>query len=193
MKKILVGLLTLASVSAFAQKHMVQLGGYENARGAGLDRTLDLYNTSGGSTHNTTYSYALNYAYAITPAWQIGAEFRKYDAELAAKATDEAIEYGIFGIYNLAGRLTDTTYVGAKYLLGNRETRDQAGNKSADDDSMTLAFELGHRFLLGTLWGMQYNWSPNLSLGIIALDPDQGGDASRTELSFNVLKVDVLF
>jgi hypothetical protein len=193
MKKLIIGIITLTSVSAFAQKHMVQLSGYEDGRGAELNRSLDLYNTSGGTTHNTTTSIALNYAYAFTSALQLGAEFRSYNSEMSRKAEDKAMEYGVFGIWNFANRLTDTTYVGLKYLVGTRETRDEDGNKDADDDSMTLQAEVGHRFTLGDLWGMTYNWSPSFTLGMIGVDPQKKGYATRVEFAFNVLKVDVLF
>lgn len=192
MKKILVGFLALASVSAFAQKHMVQLSGYEDARTSSMNRSLDLYNTSGGTAHNTTTSIALNYAYAFTNSFQLGAEYRSFKSEGAAKAETENMRYGIFGIWNFAGRLTDTTYVGLKYTMGDSEVTDATGAKS-EADNMTLSAELGHRFTLGTLWGMTYNWSPSLELGVVGIDPKKGDESSQTEFKLNVLKVDVLF
>lgn len=190
MKKLLVGILALSSVSAFAQNHMVQLSGYEGDR---QDRSLDLYNSNGGSNHSTTSNIALNYAFAINPTWQVGGLFKKYQNEGAGSAKDKSNRYGVFGIWNLNNRLTDTNYLGLKYTMGNQEVKNSAGAKTNDDDTQTLSVEFGHRFLLGKLWDMSYTWSPSAELGVSRVDPDSGSTSSTTEFALNVLKVDVLF
>lgn len=195
MKKLLIGSLALASVSAFAQstmspRHMIQLSGYE---GTQEDRSLDIYSSNGGSSHSTRSNVALNYAFAVTPSWQLGALFKKFQNEGAGKEKLETQTFGVFGIWNLAQRLTDTTFVGLKYQMGNQENKNTLGIKTNDDDTQTISAELGHRFTLGTLWAMNFNWSPSLELGVSRIDPDQGDESSSTEVKLNVLKVDVLF
>lgn len=195
MKKFLLGVLTLTSITAFADdhmKHMIQLSGYEDGRSSDLNRSLDLYNSSGGTDSSTTSSYALNYAYTLTDSLQLGAQFASWNQEGKGEIENKAIEYGIFGIWNFAHRMTDTTYAGLKYLVGSAESRSATGDKS-DADSMTVSVQVGHRFTLGNLWGMNYSWSPNLELGVTGIDPDKGDESSETEVSLNLLKVDVLF
>ncbi len=190
MKKLLLGLMALSSVSAFAQMHMVQLSGYEGSR---QDRSLDLYTSNGGSNHSTVSNIALNYAFAFTPTWQLGALYKKFQEEGAGSAKDNRSTYGIFGLWNLSNRLTDTNYLGLKYQMGNLEVKNSAGAKTNDDDTQTLSAEFGHRFLLGKLYDMSYSWSPSAELGVARIDPDTGDNSSTTEFKLNVLKVDVLF
>ncbi len=193
MKKLLVGFIALTSVSAFASKSMVTLSGFENDRGGEQERSLDLYHSNGGNTHNTERNLALNYAYAIVPAVQLGVDYANYMQEGADKAETKANRWGLFAIYNFAGQLSDTHYVGLKYSMAKTQTDDSAGDETADDKTNAWTLEGGHRFSLGTLWGMNYNWSPSLQVAITNTDPKVGEKASTTEFKLNVLKVDVLF
>jgi hypothetical protein len=194
MKKLLVGLIALTSASAFASKSMITLAGFENDRGGDQERTLDLYHSNGGTTHNTERNIALNYAYAIIPAVQLGVDYGNFMQEGADKEESKANRWGLFAIYNFAGQLSDTHYVGLKYTMAKSET-DDAADGSADTEVKTKTWTLegGHRFSLGTLWGMNYNWSPSLQVAISELDPKDGDESSTTEFRLNVLKVDVLF
>lgn len=194
MKKFVIGLLALTTVSAFAQstapadvRHMVQLSGYE---GDQQQRSVDLYSSNGGSSHNTTTNIAMNYAYAFSSTWQFGGLFKSYNNEGKGSAGSDKTTYGVFGYWNLANRLTDTNYLGLKYEMGNSKTN---GNTSGRNNFQQLSVEFGHRFHLGNLWGMSYNWSPSAELGVARLDPKHGGTSSSTEVRLNVLKVDVLF
>lgn len=187
MKKLLVGLLTLTSLSAFAQRHMVTLEGYEDDRSDNT-RSLDLYRSHGGNSgsgnHENTTSYAFNYAFAITGAWQAGALYRNVEEEVSDTDSET---WGVFGIYNFSHQVTDTHYLALKYEMQENEA---AANKSETD---TWSLEFGHRFTLGTIWSMNYSWSPSLELAFAKTDPKSGDDYGMTTWKLNVLKVDVLF
>jgi hypothetical protein len=198
MKKVLIGLLALVSVSAFAEemtngRSMVTLSGYESARSSSLDRSLDIYHSNGGASHSTTNSIALNYAYAFTDYMQLGASYRNWNNEGQLKAKNRAMTYGIFGIWNFAGRLSNTNYLAVKLNMGSAMTKDTAGTTTTDNKTQTVGFEFGHRFGIGSLWGMNYNWSPSLELSFAKLDPKHGTNSSVTDFRLNILKVDVLF
>ncbi len=196
MKKVLAGLLALVSVSAFAQdgRSMITLSGYESSRSSALDRSLDIYHTNGGSSgHSVTNSIAFNYAYALTDFFQLGATFRTWKHEGTLKSEENAVNYGIFGIYNFAGKLSNTNYLALKLTNGNANVKDNDGVKTTDNKSQVIDFEFGHRFGIGNLWGMNYNWSPSLELAFSRLDPKHGNNSAQTDFRLNILKVDVLF
>lgn len=201
MKKFIAIAAALVSFGAFADhhmenRHMVTISGWEDARSASLNRSIDFNWATGGSTHNTNKSIALNYAYSLTGAWQVGAEYAMYDKEGQAKATEDSTRYGVFAIYNFKGQTHNTNYLGLKYSMLTQETEGTAGNKTQDDEMNTWTLEFGHRFSLGNLWGMNFNWSPSLSVAVSDVDTDNGttkSDYSMTSAQLNVLKVDVLF
>ena len=196
MKKFIAIAAALVSFGAFAQenRHMVTLSGYENDRDATLGRSLDIYHTNGGSDHDTTRSLALNYAYALNGSWQVGVDYAMWDKEGEAKETEESTRYGIFAIYNFAGKLTDTNYLALKYSMLESEGKSTAGAKDEDSESNVWGLEFGHRFSLGNLWGMNFNWSPSLAVAIADNEDNFAKeDSSTTQVTLNVLKVDVLF
>jgi hypothetical protein len=199
MKKFIAIAAALVSFGAFADhhmenRHMVTLSGWENARDNTLARSIDLYHTNGGESHDTTRSIALNYAYAITGAWQVGAEYAMWDKDGSAKATEERSRYGVFAIYNFKGQLHNTNYLGLKYSMSEAEDKNSSGTKSTDSEGTAWTLEFGHRFSLGNLWGMNFNWSPSISAEFSdAEDNLTKKDSSSTEVALNVLKVDVLF
>jgi hypothetical protein len=202
MKKFLAIVVALSSISAFAQRHMVTLSGYENDR---QDRSLDLYNAFGGANgpaaNARTRNIALNYAFAVTNFLQVGALYKNYENTIGGdqSADDQSsTTMGLFVIYNFAHRLTDTNYLGLKYTTQKFKESDVAevGDAGDDDDKLdTWSLEFGHRFSLGTLWNMNFNFSPSVELAFAKFAPAESGrdDSSTTEFRLNVIKFDVLF
>lgn len=200
MKKFIAIAAALVSFGAFADhhmenRHMVTVSGWENARDNTLNRSVDFNWSTGGTSHNTQKSIALNYAYALNGSWQIGGEYAMLDQEGSQKATTEASRWGVFGIYNFKGQLHNTNYLALKYSMYQREEDSAAGAKSTDTETDTWTLEFGHRFSLGTLWGMNYNWSPSISAAVAGTDNNIAPktESSTTTVTLNVLKVDVLF
>lgn len=201
MKKFIAIAAALVSFGAFADhhmenRHMVTLSGWEDAATSDLNRSLDIgYNHTGGASHSTRRNIALNYAYAINGMWQVGGEYAMWNSEGANKASTDSMRYGIFAIYNFKGQLHNTNYLGLKYSMMNKEVEDNTGTTS-DADTTMWTLEFGHRFSLGTLWGMNYNWSPSISVTKSDLEDDKKSpkeDYSSTNVALNVLKVDILF
>lgn len=210
MKKNFVILCLLFSAQAFAQKSMVTLTGFDTGNQA--DRSINFTNSHGGSDNSKERNLNLNYAYAITNAFQIGFDYTNYKKTSGGDIVshgDSYTGYGIKAIYNFSHRLYDTTYVSVGYGILNFDDSDETfdfgnGNgevdfkRDADTDYWT--FELGHRFSLGTIWGMNFNYSPAVSLSfshtdikVKATDVNIKDEESFTNVSLNLVKFDVLF
>lgn len=195
MKTLLAIVVLATSVSAFAQKHMVTLTGYET--GERTDRSLDFAHSNGGNGANkeNESNIALNYAYAVTDAWQVGASYKKYKLETGGEVAtvgDESETIGLQVIYNIAGRLTDTSYVAVHYDMN--ELEDSQGAKDGSETNI-WGLEFGHRFLLGKLAGMDFNYSPSATASVANTDFNASGsdEASTTSVTINFVKFDVLF
>jgi hypothetical protein len=195
MKKFIVAAIALVSMSAFADhtgRHMVTISGWEDTSNV-TSRSLDInYSNSAGVK---TENLALNYAYAFTDAWQVGVNYKKFKKTTqgdVAAAGDDTQSYGIQVIYNFAGQLIDTNYLALHYDMAKSKDS-KASAASNETKSNTWALEFGHRFSLGTLWSMNFNWSPSLTVGVQNTDPDAGSKTSNTYGQLNVLKVDVIF
>jgi hypothetical protein len=193
MKKLLCAVIALASVSAFAQKSMVTLSGYENDR---QDRSLDFTNITGGSSHDNTSNIALNYAYAVTDAVQVGVLYKKFKETSGGDIDTDGDQttMGVQAIYNFAGKLTDTFYAALHYDMLNSKESDT----TPDDDykTNTLGLEYGHRWSLGSLGGLNVSYSPSATLAFsktTAGDDDVTNDESFTSVTLNFVKFDVLF
>lgn len=208
MKKFIALAVALVSLSAVAHnhdhgdyKHMVTLGGYEGDR---TERTLDFYwSSDDAKNEKASQNIALNYAYAITQSWQVGGLYKNYEVTTNDKVIQDNQGYNAFGlfvIYNFAGKLTDTNWLKLGYTMKNFEESDlqedlvtAAGD---DDDKLnTISLEFGHRFSLGHLWSMDFNWSPSIEVSRATNEPAASGsdDVQTTSVALNVLRVDVLF
>ncbi len=191
MKMFLCAIVALASLSAFAdhhQKHMVTLSGYE---GNQTDRSLDFSNSTGSDSLNkntTTSNIALNYAYAVTDSFQVGASYKNFRKEVSGvNDLDSVKSMGLQVIYNFAGQLSDTNYAAVHY--------DTQTVTQSNDKTNTWSAEFGHRFSMGTVWGMNFNYSPSASLAFAKTAPAASGadDSSTTSVSLNFVKFDVVF
>lgn len=205
MKKIIALAVALVSFGALAHdhegehehKHMVSVSGWENDI---QDRSVDLtWASNDKDAEEEVTNYAFNYAYAIAPAWQIGGKFKMYTQELNGNVVgkgDESTTYGVFGIYNFAGRLSNTNYLSVGYDM--TETEDSVAVGKNDTETNTWNVEFGHRFSLGHLWSMDFNWSPSIMLSQSSIE-DEGAPGTKddeydsTVVQLNVLKVDILF
>ncbi len=186
MKLFLCAVVALASLSAFAQKSMVTLSGYET--GTSTDRSLDLASGSGSNPHVYATNIALNYAYSVTDAVQVGAKYKNFREETSGSASAQSSKtLGLQVIYNFAGKLTDTDYAAVHY--------DTKTMTQSNDKTNTWTAEYGHRFSLGNLWGMNFNYSPSASLAFAKTSPAASGsdDSSTTSFTLNFVKFDVLF
>ena len=187
MKMFLVLAVAALSMSAFASKSMVTLSGYEGGNTA--DKSLDFSNLTGNrKPHDVNSNLALNYAYEVVTGVQVGVSYKNLRNEAGGVASaDSQKSVGLQAIYNFAGQLSDTNYVAVHY--------DMKTVVESNDKTNTWSAEFGHRFSMGTVWGMNFNYSPSATLAFAKTSPAASGsdDSSNSSVSVNFVKFDVLF
>jgi hypothetical protein len=192
MKKLLVvAIAALVTTSAFAQKSMVRMYGWDSGSRAS---SFDVSTKSNDADSKTdTTNIAINYAYAITDAFQLGLTYKSYTGEVAGTDVDKTTT-GLSAYYNIDGKVNDTCYVALHYNMtawGEAE-----GTDAAKDDAQTdIVLEYGHRFAVGSAWGLNLAFSPSVmyTMSTFAPDADGSDDVASTALAWNFLKFDVLF
>lgn len=180
MKKLLVAVLALTTVSAFAQKSLVTFGTFGDA---GNSSTFDVSNTTEDANDTSTTNVMVNYTYAINGSWMVGA---KVGNHAEATSANNYTTTGIHAYYNLDGTVNDTCYVGLHYTMKN----------SANDDKATsTSVEYGHRFAVGSWKGFNLAFSPSVAYTMTTTDYDADAtdDLKETSLAWNWIKFDVLF
>lgn len=193
MKKLVaVAAVTLMTGSAFANTHMVRMFGWDQgARTNSFD-----FSTSSDDTaaETSARNIAVNYAYAITGSFQVGATYKNYNRTQNDNVQAGSFQtVGLSGYYNLAGQTIDTTYLALHY---NQTTLsdDITGNTSRDGETQTdIILEAGHRFSVGTGLGFNVNYAPSVLYTMNTATPDGGEDTNTSTLTWNFLKFDVLF
>ncbi|MEX0798169.1 MAG: hypothetical protein WD025_01915 [Bacteriovoracaceae bacterium] len=199
MKKLLlIAIAATLTGSVFAQneKHMIQFYGWDSgSRG----QSVDLSRTSNDADQETNLTnVSLNYAYALTPAFQLGATWRSLQGEFVGADVD-ASTIGLNFFWNLEEKLTDTHVLGLRYWVTNYNEALSAGASedyvaASEDDTITdLAFEYGYRWKIGSGWDSTVTFAPSVAYEISTFQPDSGNDVVTSNLSWNFLKFDLLF
>jgi len=197
MKKFFAIAIASLSFNALADhhvKHMVTLGGYTT--GDAQDRALDFsYSSDDADQKAKSQNIALNYAYAINNQWQVGAFYKNNSTTTdgdVLTAGGSSTTMGLKAIYNFDG-LVNTNYLALSYGIQN--IKDDATSGSQDGDkNTTIGLEFGHRFSIGTIWGMNFNYSPSLTVSQVSFESDNGGEDTKTmAASVDFVKFDVLF
>ena len=181
MKKLLVAVLALTTVSAFAQKSLITFGSFGDAGNSG---TFDVSNSTEDKNDTSTTNVMVNYTYAISDSFMAGVKVGNY-----AQGDTSVANYTTTGVqfyYNLDGTVNDTCYVGLHYTMKDMDT---------DDKTTTTALEYGHRFAVGSWKGFNLAFSPSISYSMATTDYDLASkdDLKETSLSWNWIKFDVLF
>jgi hypothetical protein len=206
MKNLLVALLALSAVSAFADnhaehmhegknlKHMVRFMGFTDA---GASRSFDVsLNSNDADSETNTTNIALNYAYAINNNWQVGATYKSFTGEVAGSDVD-ATTMGLSGYYNWGKSLDSTCYVALHYNVTNiGENGDYNDVTLSEDDTVTdISVEYGHRFHVGHVWGLHLTYAPSVAYTVSTFEPDAAGadEVDTNTLAWNFVKFDVLF
>jgi hypothetical protein len=211
MKKIIFGLVALMSFGAYAQRSMVSLYGFNT--GDTLDRSFQFVNGHGTSDNLKQNDLAFNYAYAITDMFQLGVQYKSHELKTSgdiAEFGDKSSEIGLFAIYNLANRLTNTPYLYIGYSIAKTDDADDLldtdGDGVGDTDYSLEVNEgrwnigFGYRWSMGSLGGMNFNFSPSVDLEFAKFETEASlastklkSDSSTTALAINIVKFDVLF
>ncbi len=198
MKKLLVAILALTTASAFAGNSMIRLDGCFDGTCDALDFQMDSETVEStdadDDTSNTTI--ALNYAMAFGGNWGAGLTYisknKTTDGDVATVG-DKSNTIGLSGYYNIDGAWDDSCFVALHYNIttnDDNDTTDDSGNKQTD-----IVLEYGHRYKLGSLMGMNWNWSPSVTytMGTTAYNNDDADDDKQTDLTLNVANVAVTF
>lgn len=201
MKKLLVvAIAAMVTTSAFAQKSMVRMYGWDaGSRSTSFDFSMsgnDKDVTSATDNKKEEQRIAINYAYALTDAFQLGVTYvndkTAYDGDVAA---DSYTTTGLSFYYNMDKKVNDTCYLGLHYNM-TTYADDVTGASSKDGDKQTdIVLEYGHRFAVGSAWGFDLAFAPSVMYAMSTYAPDADGadDVKSTDLSWNFLKFDVLF
>ncbi len=203
MKKLLVALLALSTVSAFADmhehegkdlKHMVR---FFNFTDSGMSKSFDLsLNSNDADSETNTTNIALNYAYAINNNWQVGVTYKSYTGEVSGSDVD-ATTMGLSGYYNFGKSLDSTSYVALHYNMTEiGETGTYNSVALSEDDTVTdITVEYGHRFHVGHVWGLHLTYAPSIAYTVSTFEPDASGsdEVDTNTLAWNWIKFDVLF
>ncbi|MFT6632447.1 MAG: hypothetical protein ACJAS4_002410 [Bacteriovoracaceae bacterium] len=200
MKKLLVAVLALTTMSAFAgTDNMVRFTNIDNDANT---RSFDVSMSSDDADNKTTsQNIALNYARAFGQ-WQVGATYRTNSGETGTvKSAGTTI--GLSGYWNAESDLGNTCYVGLHYNMHAASDGSYSFNGGddaigEDDTATTIALEYGHRWNVGSAWGMNLTYAPSVTYNMTSYswDASANDDAkgkSYTSLGWNWLKFDVLF
>lgn len=199
MKKLLVALLAFTTATAALADHgshtMIRLDNCFDGTCDGLD--FDWGGNDEEDAELATMNIALNYAYSFG-SWGVGATLAKQsstqdgDIRLGAESSN-TMTIGISGYYNVHGSWDDSCFFGLHYTQETAEDADKNANGTADttvENGYTetkIGLEYGHRFKIGSLGKINFNWSPSVSYWMTTNAPNADGsdDLNTTSLTIN--------
>jgi len=193
MKKLLVALVALTTVSAFAGNSMVRLDGCFD----GTCDTLDFDMASDDAdAKSESQTIAFNYAMAFAGNYGAGLTFAQStettDGDVMTVG-DKSQTVGVSFYWNKDGSWSDSCFAALHYNMTSNddtEATTDSGNKNTD-----IVLEYGHRFKIGSVMGLDWNWAPSVSytMGTKVYNDDSKDDLKSTSLSLNVANVAVSF
>ncbi len=169
MKGFIVGLVLLSSFTVVAaEKNMISfdVGDIVNQEGNFntnlTSNSFSKHNDEEGSSN----SLLINYAREVIPHLQVRVLLGYSTAEELFDTTDDLWEetkkttYGLGLIYNFQEELSTSWYIGATYIMQNVDYLKEANPATNDVDesgsASTLLIEVGKRFKIGNLAGMNF-------------------------------------
>jgi hypothetical protein len=192
MKKLLVAVLALTTMSAFAGNSMVKMNGcFDN----GQCENLNLQSWSDDADKKTEVTnIAFNYAMSFAGNWGAGLTYisnsKKLDGD-AATVGDVTNTIGLSGYWNKDGSWDNSCFAAVHYDM---VTNDDTATKDSGDKTTVITLEYGHRFMLGTVAGINFNWAPSVTYAMstkVANGDDD--DYKTTNLSLNMANVAATF
>lgn len=193
MKKLLVALVALTTVSAFAGDSMVRLDGCFD----GTCDTLDFDMASDDAdAKSESQTIAFNYAMAFAGNYGAGLTFAQSTETTDGDVMTVGDKYQTVGVsfyWNKDGSWSDSCFAALHYNMttnDDTEATTDSGNKNTD-----IVLEYGHRFKVGSVMGLDWNWAPSVSytMGTKVYNDDSKDDLKSTSLSLNVANVAVSF
>jgi hypothetical protein len=197
MKKLLVAVLALASVSAFANhKNLVTFDGDMLAHYANYILKQEV-NPKGGGTATETSGYDLmvNYAWSVHSNVYVGGIFgyakEKVETGSTINSDTKTTTYGVRAIYDFSSDHANSMYAGLSYVIENE--KDSTNNSKEQTKFTTISF--GKRYgNFATLAGVNVTYSPSIDYTMLGFGKDSAQTLDDgTVIKLNVVKFDVLF
>jgi hypothetical protein len=199
MKKLLVGLLTLTTATGFAAgEHMIKLDGCADGTCDSLD--FDMQSNDADSKVESQ-NIALNYAYSWG-TWGAGLTYKNSFSETDGEAQDEGDRQQTVGVsfyWNKDGAWDNSCFAALHYDMTTYGDYDSDNNGEENDDTgadiTVTTVEFGHRYTLGKMMGMNWNYVPSVSYAMTKKAPAASGsdDINTTNLTLNVANFAVTF
>lgn len=201
MKKLLVALLAITTASAFAGNSMVRLDGCFDGQCDNLDLRMagdDVKNAEG-----KLQNIALNYAMAFAGNFGAGLTYKQNTKTSDGNKSDPSYVFGqssynnsneivLSGYYNIHGGWDDSCFIGLHYGMVTVDDGDTTADSGWKQTNITL--EYGHRFKVGSLAGLNFNWAPSVSYTMSTAKPNGSGDDIKgTDLMINAANIAVTF
>jgi hypothetical protein len=197
MKKIFMAVLAFASVASYAHnhdsKHMVRFYGFDADESGVQSFDVSFKTEDNGTTKSSSNNVSLNYAYAVTNAIQVGVTYHNNQNSDGNKNMMGGSVY-----YNTAGKLTDTCYFALHYNVTTDQqlSATQIAANEKEIDIFDTIIEYGHRFSIGSAWGMHLTYAPSVAYKMTKQEQEKNDEdytTDTTSLTWNFLKFDLLF
>lgn len=202
MKKLLVAVLALTTLSAFAGNSMIKLDGCFDGTCDTLD--FDMGGNDVSDAESKTQTIAFNYAMAFAGNYGAGITYvtksQTTDGDIAAFTDSEGAmmnsnTIGLSFYWNKDGSWDDSCFGALHYNMTTLEDHDGTNGTDSGSKNTDIVLELGHRFKLGTLGGMTWNWAPSASytMGTLVSNNSDADDVKSTSLSINAANIAMTF
>ena len=205
MKKLLVAIVALASVSVFADHHnMVRMYGWDAGnRASTFDVSLS---NDDADEKGESQRIALNYARAFGQ-YQVGITYVSDSSTDTGSADSKqsGTTTGLSFYYNMEEDIKNTCYLALHYNMhasssDTGKTWNFGGSQELgeDDTATSIILEYGHRWAVGSAWGLNLTYAPSVMYNMTSYDWDVAANddskgKSHNSLAWNFLKFDVLF
>jgi len=188
MKKLLVALVALTTVSAFADGHsMVKLNGCFDGQCDNLNVGMS---SDDADAKNASQNIALNYAMAFGGNFGAGLTYitntETVDGDIASGNTSNYNTIGLSFYWNKDGSFSDSCFAALHYDM--KTTKDDDTTTDSGKKNNTITLEYGHRYSIGKVMGVTMNWSPSVTY---AMDTRVSNNSATDDLKTNTLALNV--
>ena len=211
MKKLLIALVALTmTASAFAHGHsMVKLNFCFDGTCDNLN--LGMSNDDTKDAEVKTQNIALNYAMAFGGNFGAGLTYITSDKTTDGDVTTVGDKYNTIGLsfyWNKDGSFSDSCFAALHYDMKTTDDRADKDNNNDGDTTdtgesgkdsghknTTITLEYGHRYNLGKLMGVNWNYSPSVTYAMDTKAPSADGadDVKTNTLAINAVNFAATF
>jgi hypothetical protein len=198
MKLILVLVLSLFSITAFAQNRIVSIDAFDFSYTGGLSFKHDKGKHDDQDT--TTFKINLNYAQSIEEyvglMWKAQAYWNRVDVDYGSSDSLTS-EFGVAGgvLYNFNAEDIKNSFMAGALLGIERATYELGGQDDESGFNFFVNLEGGKRWDLGSYSVANISYAPTVALVLKRYGGDIRDEYFKNgrEVRFNFLKFDILF